>query len=579
MKSLAAVCVAALVLVFAPAVQSAESPAADRLAAKSTEPIVVVSFAGYSRLVEDINYVGTLMDNPGLATGLEFMLNLATQGRGAQGIDKDRPWGAAGYLNADTLEELQAKGDQGVRGFVFVPVTDFDAVRQTLERLEVQIKKLDDGVLQVGKEGEKPVFVKQAGKWAYLSAAAEMLADVPEDPAKLLQDLPKQYDLAVRFNTTSISKDLREAFWKQVEQQARSKSQPQRPDESDEQYAGRKLGQELAMGWIKTLWFETEQFTLGLQLDSKAGQFYLDGSLTALPDTSMARQFAKLEKTRNEYPGFIRPNAVGGAHCVGELSLLSKEQRKTFLDIMRKSALQSIDRQQMPEDKAKAAQEALTKALQLVEQWAMSDRSGGAMSVVAEPEKLQGLLALAIDDGKKFEKSLKDLAETIRRQEPAKLEQVWKPEVDKQGEVSFHKIVVPVPDDAKNREQLVKMIGATIEVVIGIGPKDIYVAAGKEPLEALKQAIVASKQGEKDALPMKAWLDAGTLAKFIAAVEENPAEAEQAARVAKALEQAGNKDRVILSATPIPGGLRFRWEVESGILKALVKMRQQGGMR
>ena len=46
------------------------------------KPMIVLSFAGYSELISDLDLVGEATGNPDLGQGIEGLLQLMTQGQG-----------------------------------------------------------------------------------------------------------------------------------------------------------------------------------------------------------------------------------------------------------------------------------------------------------------------------------------------------------------------------------------------------------------------------------------------------------------------------------------------------------------
>ena len=61
--------------------------------AKPAKPVVVTSFAGYDALMNDVKFLGKLSDTPELAITVDFVVKMATKGKGLAGLDTARPWG------------------------------------------------------------------------------------------------------------------------------------------------------------------------------------------------------------------------------------------------------------------------------------------------------------------------------------------------------------------------------------------------------------------------------------------------------------------------------------------------------
>ena len=95
---------------------------ASRAAAQGDmKPILVVSLAGYQRIMDDLAFVGKLSDSPDLAKNLEGMITFFTQGQGLAGLDKTKPWGLAASTDGLSFQLLG-----------FIPVTDLKKLLDAL---------------------------------------------------------------------------------------------------------------------------------------------------------------------------------------------------------------------------------------------------------------------------------------------------------------------------------------------------------------------------------------------------------------------------------------------------------------
>jgi hypothetical protein len=103
----------------------------------------------------------------------------------------------------------------------------------------------------------------------------------------------------------------------------------------------------------------------------------------------------------------------------------------------------------------------------------------------------------------------------------------------------------------------------------------VYVAAGRDPMDALKKAIEQSAADvSKSVPPLEISISLSKVADFIAAVGK-PHERPQAAKFAAALKQSSGGDHAILRAQPIDNGMRYRLEIEPGVLKAIGLLQKQ----
>ena len=120
-----------------------------------------------------------------------------------------------------------------------------------------------------------------------------------------------------------------------------------------------------------------------------------------------------------------------------------------------------------------------------------------------------------------------------------------------------------------------------MEVVIGIADDKLLVAVGHDALKTLKKVIDDSKAGaDKEIPPLEIKVAIGKIAKFAAEIAKNfpaPETQMRTAMLAGALEKAGDKDHVVITASPISQGVRVRVEMEEGLVKAIASMGQMMG--
>ena len=122
-------------------------------------------------------------------------------------------------------------------------------------------------------------------------------------------------------------------------------------------------------------------------------------------------------------------------------------------------------------------------------------------------------------------------------------------------------------------EDAAKALGEKIDVVLGISDEKLYVAAGRDALKLLKDAIAKSKAAAgKEVPPMQLSIAATPIAKFMAEVAEGPAKM-MATMAAGMFEKSAGKDHVTITSRPVDNGVNTRLEVEEGLLK-LVSLAQ-----
>jgi hypothetical protein len=522
----------------------------------AAKPLAVVTFSGYDELIGDINYVGRLSDNPNLGKNLEGILGFFTRGRGLAGLDKTRPWGAA----------VQIDGDK-ISGCVFLPVTDLDAL---LEVVKIFAKGVDqEGDLWRIKTDKDTLYVKKAGDWAFVANKVEMLEQVPADPMKVIGDLNQQYDVAVRLFADNVPQRYRQEAVNKLRERAQTDLE-RKPEEKEEEYLVRKIAIEGLRDGLVQVMEEIEQVTIGWALDNTGETSYFDVTASARKGTDLAAKFSHMAAAKTNFSGFTVPGAALTASWAGS-NTVDQAKVKTVVDAVRKRAFEEIESQGKPEAEQQRAKNLLGQLLDVVQDTVAAGKADGGMSVLADPNAMTFVAGGFVSDGMKLEQVVKQVVEILKNEAPHVASMV-ELDADRCQGVNLHRVTVPIPPDADDRDKVVQMIGESLEVIVGMGGEGIYVAAGRDAMQTLKKAIASSaKQSQGAAAPLEIALALHPIAKLVAAVgKEN--ERADAAKVAAILEAAADADHVKLTVTPIERGARLRFELEEGILRLIGKM-------
>jgi hypothetical protein len=109
-------------------------------------------------------------------------------------------------------------------------------------------------------------------------------------------------------------------------------------------------------------------------------------------------------------------------------------------------------------------------------------------------------------------------------------------------------------------------------VAIGIGSDAVYVAAGQDNLAAVNRAIDASKADpNKEVPPFEFSASLGQIMEAAAANsnDENTAIFQAIAKMLK--DDAQGRDHIRVSGMLITNGIKYRFEAEEGVLRAIGK--------
>lgn len=530
----------------------------------ASKPLVVVSFAGYDELYGDVEKIGALAGNADMAKGLEMTLTMMTQGQGLKGLDKSRPWGVVVQTNGQEFPI-----------FGFIPVDDLKQLLNAVGPLLGQVEEGDDGVYEIQTQA-RPIYVKGKGKWAFVTNSPDGFESMPEDPTTLLSGLHDKYLLAVRAWVNNVPEPLRQMFLAQLQMGMQAGLQRQ-PNETDEEYALRTQVAKQMIDQMSTAVNELEDMLVGLSIDREAGTAQLDFAVRAVEGSETAAQFAEVTEGESNFAGFYNPEAALTGIWTGKLSESDIAQMKATLAQVRLKALEELENQDLDDAKTETAKKLLNDLLAVFEESVEDGTVDGAATLVLDNENMTVMGGGYVSNGSKLEGVIKELVE-VAAKEDDQVKDLVKLDVGAHEGVNLHAVSIPIPEDAENREQVVELLGENLDLVLGIEAKAVYVAAGQNAMDALKDAISKSKEeAGKKVPPMQVSLAAGPIAEFIAKFGEEEAKP-VAAMLAVMLQQVEGKDHLTIKSTPIPRGVKVEILIEEGILKLLGSLsNMQGG--
>jgi len=397
------------------------------------------------------------------------------------------------------------------------------------------------------------------GSWCLAAAPKAPKAKQPK-PLKAAVEAP-QYDVLYQVYVPTFAETIAAAIKEGIQEDlARRK-----PLESDDLYAVRKhIGEGLLESLPRAV-KEVENLRLGWRLDRNQKRSYLDLTVTALPGTGLAREFAKLPELKTAFGGFSAPDAALAAHWVGQMPAADAARSAKLVEMGREKAIQKIDQEGISDDDKKVRKELANNLFDVIRDTTASGRSDGALSLVVRPEEVRLLFGGYLADGPKLESVVKPVADFLQKHHP--LFANLKLDAEKAEGVNFHTLDLPAPQGGA-RDKFVQVFGDSLQVVVGFGKEAVYVAAGKDSLNALKQAIRKSASPTTPASLCQVSLALKPVADAVAAVgrerERGPAR-----KVAEVLAAAEGKDHVRLVVTSIERGATVRLDLEEGVLQLI----------
>jgi len=316
---------------------------------------------------------------------------------------------------------------------------------------------------------------------------------------------------------------------------------------------------------------EIEQITLGWALDQDAKEAFLEVTVTAKAGTKAAGQFAELKQAKTDFAGFQLPGSAVSGGAAGQVLGVNEEEVNTFFKAVRAAAFKRIEAKIKSEEKAESAKKFVGGMLQVLAKTVASGRIDEAGSLVLEPDGVTLVGGRYVGDGRKLEKTLGLAVKAARQKHPDIVDKLLKTNAAECQGVRLHVLSIPIPDECKDRDKAVQLVGENLELVMGFGNQHVCWAAGKDALKTLKQAITKSAANlQQAATPLQITVSLSQVADFVAAVakEKDKPVAEKAAAL---LKQSAGKDHLTVAVTPIERGATYRFELEEGVLRLLAK--------
>ncbi len=523
--------------------------------AQEAKPVVTVLFSGYDALRADVGYLGKLLDRAELAQALDGVIALSTEGRGLQGLDAKRPWGAVVYSRDDEFPMA-----------LFVPTTDVKALAGTLTALGFPAVVQPDGTYEVLSPMQPLVMIERNG-WALMADSADTLAALPDDPATLLAAMAGKYDLGIMAHVANLPEELRQMIIAQIGMGAEMGMQ--QLDESDEQYALQKAMAERSVQQLTTMMTELERFLLGISIDAEAGAAVLDLAVSAKAGTKMADQFAQLKATTTHFAGFDRPDAAISALGSSKLTDEDVEQFKALLEGVRSAAAEELDKQDLSDGDRAVARKLMHELFDVLNENVEAKVTDGGMLVQMAPDRLTLVAGTHVADGPKIEALVKQFIEQLVKEQPDAEAHV-KLDAEIHEGVNLHVLSFPTEELGEDAEALQKLVGDQLDLIVGIGPNSLYLAAGRDAASELKQVIDASKAAPgKPISPARIRIALEPILKTVAAMAEDESTQQMAEMVGLWLSQSPGKDRVNFETRSIPNGSMTRITLEEGVLRVL----------
>lgn len=516
--------------------------AASSALAQDLKPVAVVSIASVEETLADVGYITSIagMEDAGKTARL-FGSALTA------GMDKKRPAG---------LYVVPKDGD--FHAIAFIPVKDLKQLLEIHKEYVGEPRDAGGGILEVGMG--RSAFIKEQGGWAFVAESSEHLTALPQDPLKLLGDLPTQYNLAVKIMVQNVPQELRQTALDEIKfglERALDQQQPAGANVDREAIDRAARG---SLKGIEQLFTEAEDVTVGWAVDAAGKRTYLDVNVTAKEGTELAKQLAINAETKSAFAGVLMPEASVTVNLSAKLSEADIAQVSAAMKTARDQATAKIDDDPnlTPEQRG-VAKEVVGKLIDVFEETAKSGKIDGGFALVLEPKSIGMVGGGYVADGAAFERTVKQIVELAKNEPDFPKIQF---NAGTHAGVALHKASVTVPDREPEAREL---LGEKLDIILGTGAKSVYIAAGKNAEALLKKVIDQSAQSADKVVPaMQLNVSVLPILKFMASVDENP----MLPGLIASLEKGGN-DKLVVTSQGSARGSSLRIEVQEGLLRLI----------
>jgi hypothetical protein len=322
---------------------------------------------------------------------------------------------------------------------------------------------------------------------------------------------------------------------------------------------------------MKRMINEIDYVKFGIAADPQGQRVYADFMYAFIAGSKLAKQIAAYGEPKTTFAGFLQPDAAATG-----MVAMQADPKVIADDVAQMDAQISSAKDQIKAElEKKVGDEAIREALQgAISDWLdalvetlKSGHLDGAAALHVSPNSLTFISGMHVADTAKVESGFKKL-EAAAKNQPDFPGIKWN--AANHAGVAFHTITSPVPANEKAPRE---MLGEELDVAIGIGPDTAYLAIGKDNLAAVTKAIDASAANKgKSVSPIEFSL---SLAPILEVAASQASESKQQAIVQKVADflrnESQGRDHVRVVGQLLPNGLKYHFEAEEGVLKAIGK--------
>ena len=513
------------------------------------DPAVVISIAKFDEQLKDVDY---LLQASGFAQ-MKFMAKAMINGY-TKGIDPEKDAGVLLYFE----ESSTTPNFLG-----FAPISDLDEMLDVIATV-MEVEEDDDFITAVADDGTE-ILIKESNGYAFFSNKKDMLGTLPDDPSELTGEVAGKYNLSAQVYGQRIPQGLRDELMETIRQ-----SSEDTIDNLDEglQTEIQRKNLEMQMAQMEMMFNETDRLMFGMKADKDEKRLVMDVEFTGLPNSDLAKMLASSKADQpSRFTGFLMDGATFTHNQCMKISEEEAERYSEMLDDLKKSALEEMDADgDMSEEDLAVVEKAFGSIVEVLQATMKEGLLDSGAVLMLKDGEINFAGGVQVANPKKLEATVKDLAAMAEEKMGGEIEVNLNSGSHKS--VTFHNFVIQVPDD---EEEMRDALGDQLEIVVGVGSKEVYIGGGSNPTATLKAAMDGTHMA-KDMMQYNLFVT--PILEFAAEMEGD----QTVEAMAAALKESGN-DRVSMTSNLIENGIGMQFELQDGIL-GLIKVgfdSMQGG--
>jgi hypothetical protein len=517
------------------------------------DPAVVVALGNLDSQMKDIKYLMNAAGQGGMYGIIE--------GQSSQmlaGLDRKRPMGAMLWFSEESPEP---------KWLAFIPVSDLDGVLDTISNFGVDFEENGDNI-EIITPDDETIFVRESAGYALVTDDEEMLGMAPANPAETLASVSPEFNVGARLFVQRIPESLRQMVIDGIESGYRE----QMDNIGDEDLAElQKHNFEMQMAQIRSMVNETEELTVGLNIDESAKSIHLDMQMIGQDGSELARQasnYASAKPTR--FGAMLTDEATMSMGMTGTVAKEDAERMTEMFNQIREMAGKKMEEDEVPEADREIATRVLNDVLEVIRETVEAGTmDAGAMAMVND-DGANLVAGLHVVDPARLEESVREVVEAARDKVDGKAE--FNLDMATHDGVRLHEIVADVSEE----EDFTKLLGSDkLRIYLGVGSDVLYLGVGNDPLPNLKTAISDDgKSSSSENFPMQWNMHLAPILAKVADMQDEEMPRKIAAELAKS-----GRDRIRFIMKTIDNGFDMKFEAEDGIIQAGAQAAQQmGGM-